>query len=198
MIDGSSQCTCSIPPCPARDPHRGLEPLVGEAEVVDHERLEGGHPGGDEGGKLGERIALLARQHRVQADVDRRLAGGPGSELVKPDEERGRPLLADAGARVVEAQHRRRPPVGGGDGIGQEAAWLVGDRQAQVGVDVDDAGQDEQPGRVDGASRRSQVGADRHDAAIQDAHVHALAPGGANHRAAADDGLERGHRAART
>ena len=60
MIAGSSQWTWSIPPWRAAVRIAASEVVVGEPEVVDHERLEGRDAGLDQGRQLADRVVLLA------------------------------------------------------------------------------------------------------------------------------------------
>ena len=71
---------------PCRAAHRGLEPIVGQPEVVDHEGFEGRHPGRDQLRQLLDRAWLLAADDRVETDVDRRLPGGALAELTHAGE----------------------------------------------------------------------------------------------------------------
>ena len=73
---------------------------------------------------------------------------------------------------------------------------MLGVRQSQVRVDVDDAGQDQHPGRVDGLDPvRLEIGADALDPPIGDGDVGHDGTVGRDDGATGDD--EIGHRARR-
>ena len=95
--------------------------------------------------------------------------------LPQPHGERPGGGLRRARPRVVEREERGRAAKRGGDGVLEEAVRLRVGRDAGVGVDVDDAGQDQQPRRVDDLARRcrrtGQVRLDRADAAALDGDV---------------------------
>ena len=68
--------------------HDPLERLVGQREVVDHERLEGRDARVDQRRQLADRVVLLSADHRAQAVVDRRLPRRPLPELVEAAQQR--------------------------------------------------------------------------------------------------------------
>ena len=132
---------------------RGRQPVIGQAEVVDHERLGGGHaPASISSGSsaTGSSCWPVMTALSPKSTADSPAVRARNSS--QAGERRARAVLGDAGARVVEGQEpwscrRTRPPrVSWQNRSGCSAV-----RQPQVGVDVDDAGQDEQPGGVDGS-----------------------------------------------
>ncbi len=82
---------------------------------------------------------------------------------------------ARAGAGVVEREERGRPAEGGGDRVLEEPVGLRVGGDPGVGVDVDRAGQHEQPGRVDDLTGRRHLAAevrlDGNDPPAVDRHV---------------------------
>ena len=77
------------PALAAHHPQRFEEALIGQAEVIDHERLGGRHARGDQPRQLIHRVVLLARDDRREPEVNRRLTLGPRPELPHPGDERG-------------------------------------------------------------------------------------------------------------
>ena len=98
--------------------------------------------------------------------------------------------------RVVECQERRRPAECSGDGILEEAIWLIVGRDAGVGMDVDTAGEDEQARRIDrlasGLGQSAEVGPDSFNSATRHGHVGARRPFAGDDRTATNE--EIGHR----
>ena len=143
----------------------GEQPVIGQAEVEDHECLGGGDARRDELGQLAHRIRLLAGDHRAQAVVNRGLALGAGAELAHAGHERRGAVLGDARAGVVEGEERGRAAERGGQAVREEPIRLVVGGDAGVGVHVHAAGQDEQAGGIDDfdaglLSQRRSHGAD--------------------------------------
>ena len=131
---------------------------VGDAEAVVGEDPD---PGGGVGhrAELGELLAVQADGDRAdRADVD-----VPGLLAEPPD------LLDDAGRvgdrlGVGHRVHRRVAAERGGAGAGLHGLRVLAARLAQVRVQVDEAGQRDQAGRVeDGRAGRGQAAADRGD-----------------------------------
>ena len=179
---------------PRGRPQRAVEVRIGQAEVVDHEGLEGRHAGVDEGGQLRDRVVLLAADDGAQAEVDRRLPRRAGAELVEPSQRRAGAVLADPGAGIVEGQDRGRAAGRRRQRVLAEPMRMLRIRQPQVRVDVDDAGEDQEPGRVDGLDAVSlQVGTDALDPTIGDRDVGHDRTVGRDDGATGDD--EIGHRA---
>ena len=89
------------------------------------------------------------------------------------------------------------PPAAAASEVLREPVGMVGVGQPEVGMDVDDAGQDQQPGRVDhlGAIGR-KVLPHRPMRPSPDRHVRAPAAAGRDDRAADDDPI--GHASARS
>ena len=147
-------------------------------------------PGIDGGRQLGERVVHPAAHDEAQAVVD-------GTVRV-----RGRAPLAQAGAqaqlrggrrtgaRVVEREERGRAAERGRDRVLEEAVGRRVRGDARVGVDVDDAREDEHPGRVqDVACLRgepAEVGLDGLDAAAAHGHVRPARAGRGHDRPASD------------
>ena len=131
-------------------PQRIEEALIGQAEVVDHERLGGRHAGLDECGELPYRIPLLAGDDRRERVVDRRLALRAVQELPQATHQRSGSSHADPRAGVVEREEGGRAAVRGGNAVREEALRLVGRGEAGMGVGVDHAREDEQPRCVEG------------------------------------------------
>ena len=105
--------------------------------------------------------------------VDGGVAAGPVEPFAHAGQERPLGGHADAGARVVEREHRGRAPERRRHGVAEEPVRLVVRRDPRVGVDVDDARQDQQVGGVDDPrrGRRGDARLDGHDPPIADGHV---------------------------
>ena len=157
------------------DAHRGGERIVGQAEVVDHERLRGGDAGLDRCRQLGQRVVGVAADGEAQADVDGTVAVGRGAPLADAREERAFRGRGGAGPGVVEGEERGRATERGRDRVLVEAVRHRVRGDPRVGVDVDDAGEHQEPGRIDhlGRARRRarQVGLDRLDDPAPDRDV---------------------------
>ncbi len=177
------------------DAHRGGERIVGQAEVVDHEGLRGGDAGLDRCRQLGQRVVGVAADGEAQADVDGTVAVGRGAPLADASEERAFRGRGGAGPGVVEGEERGRATERGRDRVLVEAVRHRVRGDPRVGVDVDDAGEHQEPGRIDhlGRARRRarQVRLDRLDDPAPDRDVRPPRPGRGHHGPAADD--EVGH-----
>ena len=156
-------------------PHRLEDLPLTEPEVEDHERLRGRDAGVDHRRQLGDGIVHPAEDRRAQGVVDRGVVRRHDPELVDSGEDRAVRGRRRAGARVVEREERRRPAEGRSHRVLEEAIRLGVGRDPRVGVDVDDAWQDEEPGRIDhfvgGRSQAREVGLDRLDDPAADRDV---------------------------
>ena len=136
--------------------------------LVDHELLEGGEPAVHHSPDL--RLVLVpARDADVEGVVDQRLP------LRLPHPVVGRLVERLAGVRNGEVDHRgdaapRAGPRAGAIVVGRDGA---AEREREVHVDVEHAGEHVVPGRVDdlGARRRARVDAERGDLLAGDADV---------------------------
>ena len=124
---------------------KGVEqPPVVEPEVVDHECLGRGDAAVDDGRDLGDRIVGAAAHGEAWRDIDRGIAGRGRPPLAHPDDERAFRRRGRTGLRVVEREERRRATECRGDRVLEEPVGLGVGGDARVGVDIDDAGEDEQ------------------------------------------------------
>ncbi len=191
-----SQWTSSMPPRARRGAQQREQHGVVDAEVVDHERLEGRHAAVDEVRDLGDRVLVGRRDDRAQADVHGRVAGGRRDPLAEAGAERPSGGRRRPGARVVEREERRRATEGRGHRVLEEPVGLLVAGDSGVRVDVDDARQHQQPGRVDDRSRRGREPAqprlDRRDPPGFDRDVDRCRPGRVDDHAAEDQQV-RGH-----
>ena len=133
----------------AHEPHRVEQRLVGQSEVEDHERLRGRDAGLDRGGELGQRIVGVAGDREREAVVDRAVAVRRGAPLGQPGPQRSLGRRRRPRSGVVEREERGRAAVRGGHGILEEPVGLGVRGDPRVGVDVDHAGEDQHPGRLD-------------------------------------------------
>ena len=173
------------------------QPHLVHPEVVDEEAFERRDALIDGRRDVGLGPLLLGRDDRGQPDVDGALARGRGAPLGDSGAEGPLRVGADAGARVVEREERRRPAERGGDRIGEEAVGLVVAGDPDVGVDVDDTRQDEQVRRVDdldgGIGRDDRRDVD--DPVAADGDIRLPGAGRGDDRPAPDEPVERHGRA---
>ena len=171
--------------------HRVEELLLGQAEVEHHEGLGGGDPGVDRGRKLVQRVVGMAGDGEREAVVDGAVGIGRRAPFGEAGEERAFGLWRRSRPGVVEREERRRPAVRGRDRILEEAVGLLVARDAGMRVDVDDAGEDQHPGRIDhpvGLRRRTlERWLDGGDATAVDRQVSCARSAGGHDRPAADE-----------
>ncbi len=129
-----------------------------DAEVVDQEALAARHAQGCDGGEIGDRVGLLCGDDRGQPDVDGRVVARPVQPLPDAGQQRPPDAVADAGTRVVEREHRGRATERRGHGVLEEAIGLGIGRDPGMGMDIDDARQHQQPGRIDDAAGAASPG----------------------------------------
>ena len=182
-----------------RRPEQPEQRRVVDAEVVDHERLERRHAGGDEVGDLRGRVSVRGGDHGAQADVDGGVRRRRGEPLAEPHPQRPRRRRRRSGTRVVEREQGRRPAERRGHGVAEPPVRLRVGRHPCVGVHVDDARQHEQPRCVHDLARArrrpGQVRLDGRDPSARHGDVGSERPGRRDDRAAADDEVG-GHPAA--
>ena len=123
--------------------------------------------GVDRGRQLGERVVGVAADREGQPDVDGAVAVRRRAPLADAGQERALGRRRGAGPGVVEREERGRAAERRRDRVLEEAVRLGVGGDPRVGVDVDHAGEHQQPGRIDhlGRARRraGQVGLDRLD-----------------------------------
>ena len=149
------------PAVAAHDPHRVEQASVGQPEVEDHERLGGRDAGLDRRGQLRQRVVAMAADREAQPDIDRGVAVGGGAPFADTGQQRALGRGRRSGSRVVERQEGRGAAEGRRHRILEEPIRLGVRRHPRMRVDVDDTGEDEQPGRVDdlvGARREDRPG----------------------------------------
>ena len=158
---------------PAHGLEGGEQPVIGQAEVEDHERLGGGTPAAMSSGSSATGSSCWPVMTALSAEIDGRLPLRPRLELAHARQQRARALVRDAGARVVEGEERGRAAERGGHAVLEEPIRLIIGREPGVGVDVHAAGQDEHPGRVDrlGSALPGQVGTDGADPPVGHGNV---------------------------
>ena len=155
--------------------HRVVQRAIGQAEVEHHERLRGRDAGIDRGGQFGERVVHPATHDEAQAVVDGtvRVRGRAPFAQAGAQAQLGRGRRS--GARVVEREERGRAAERRRDRVLEEAVGRRVRGHPRVGVDVDDAGEDEHPGRVDDVTglggQPAEVGLDGLDAAAAHGNV---------------------------
>ena len=181
----------------AEHAHRLEDRAVREPEVEDHERLGGRNARVDHRRQLGDRVVHATEDRRAEREVDRGIGRGDPPELADAGQDRAMGGRRRPRPRVVEREERRRAAERRGDRVLEEAVGLVVGGDARVGMDIDDAGQHEQPRRIDDLAGRDggpgEVRFDRFDGAAADGDVGAERSLGGDHGAAADD--EVGHHA---
>ena len=121
--------------------------------------LNVGTPAATACGELGDWVVLAGGDHQADRDVDRAVAVRRRAPRAPARRGATGSAAGPAGPRVVEAEKRRRPAERGRHRVLEEPVGLGVAGDAGVGVDVDDARQDEQAARVDDlAGRRGQAG----------------------------------------
>ena len=151
--------------------------------------LRGRDAGVDHRGELGDRVVHAPADDEAEAVVDRAVDVGRGAPLAQAGQQRALGGRRRAGARVVEGEERRRAAERRRHRILEEPVRLGVGGDAGVGVDVDDARQDEQAGRVDdlggGGGEPPQIRLDGRDPAAVDGDVRPARAGRGDDRAAA-------------
>ena len=137
----------------AEHAHRLEDRAVREPEVEDHERLGGRHARVDHRGQLGDRVIHATEDRRAEREVDRGIGRGDLPELADAGQDRAMGRRRRSRPRVVEGEERRRAAERRGDRVLEEAVGLVVGCDARVGMDIDDAGQHQQPRRIDDLRR---------------------------------------------
>ncbi len=186
------------PTASTRRLERPEDQRIVEAEVVDHECLEGRDAGVDRGGNLRDRILVGGRDDEAGRDVHGRIARRRGTPFAEPGHQRACRRRGRPGAGVVEGEERRRATEGRGDRVVEEAVGPRICRDAGVGVDVDDPGEDEEAARVDdlpGRRRETfEIGFHGGDPAALDGDVGARRTLRRDHDAAPDEQIGHGLR----
>ena len=137
----------------------------------------------------GEGFAIVAARADIVAVV---APAAPGDALELAPVGLG---VGDRGPGVGHVEHAGDAAGDGGAGAGFEILLVLEPGLAEMHLGVDEAGQDVQAGGVDrGLGRRPREVADGGDAPAAHGDVGALAPGGREGGAAADQQVEAGHR----
>ena len=151
--DGILAMDLEHPVSSAHEPH-GVEQLaISQPEVEHHERLRGGDARIDGGGELRQRVVGVAADREREADVDGTVTVGGGAPFADPREERAFRRRRRAGPRVVEGQERRRATERCRDRVLEESIGVLVRGDARMRVDIDRAGEDQHPGRIDHLGR---------------------------------------------